>query len=253
MLTLTTNNVSVVLGNQTIINNINVKFTEGTINSIIGINGAGKTVFLKAVANLISHQGIITLKNIDLELDRKKIAYVPQMTAINSDLTVFEMVLLGKVMHLSWRLKEELLFEVEQLLERMKLTHLSDKNFSTLSGGQKQMVIMAQSIIARPKVLLLDEPTSALDLKHQIELLDMAKNYAEENQAICIVIMHDLSLVARYSDTIMVLHNGSLFKHGLPNEIIEKSLLERVYGVEVEISETTQGYKAVIPLNVAVK
>ncbi|SHM76993.1 ABC transporter ATP-binding protein [Gracilibacillus kekensis] len=253
MLELRVKDVMVELDKHIIIDSVSARFTEGTVNSVIGVNGAGKTVFVKAIANLLPHQGSISIIDRGRELDRKKIAYVPQMTAINSELTVFEMILLGKVLHLTWRVEKELLREVELLLNRMKLSQLSNKRFSTLSGGQKQMVIMAQSIIAKPKVLLLDEPTSALDLKHQIELLDMSKEYAEENQAICLVIMHDLSLVSRYSDTVVVLHKGTLFKHDLPKHVMEQNLLEQVYGVEVEVTETKKGFKAITPLNVSIR
>lgn len=251
MLELKIKDLTIELDNNKVIDKVSTTFTEGTVNSIIGINGAGKTVFVKAIANLLSYKGNISLINNGVELDREEIAYVPQMTAITSQLTVFEMILLGKVMHLTWRIKDELLAEVEQLIDRMKLSHLSNKKFSTLSGGQKQMVIMAQSIIARPKVLLLDEPTSALDLKHQLELLDIAQSYAIDHQAICLVIMHDLSLVSRYSDTVMVLHNGALYKHDTPRYVIQQSILEKVYGVEVEVTDTQKGFQAVTPLNVS--
>ncbi|WP_117168545.1 ABC transporter ATP-binding protein [Paraliobacillus sediminis] len=251
MLELKVNDLAVEINNQSIIRNINAVFSEGTFHSIIGVNGAGKTVFVKAIANLLTHHGQIKLIEAEKELSRNTIAYVPQMTAVTSELTVFEMILLGKVKQLTWRVKPEILTEVEKLLREMKLTYLSNKRFSTLSGGQKQMVIMAQSLIARPKVLLLDEPTSALDLKHQIQLLNIAKQYVIDNKAICLVIMHDLALVSRYSDAVLVLHQGMLYKHDLPQYVVKEELLEKIYGVEVEVTDTTRGFKAVTPLNVS--
>ena len=100
------------------------------------------------------------------------------------------------------------------------------------------MVIMAQALISKPKVLLLDEPTSALDLYHQLQLLDVTKEYCEKNQAIALSVMHDLSLVARYSDSILLLHEGKTLKQGKPDDVLLPDLLERVYRVRIAVAKS---------------
>jgi iron complex transport system ATP-binding protein len=250
MISLTTKDIKLGFSNKLVLRGINASFQQGTLNSIIGVNGAGKTLYVKSIANLVSHSGTVLLMQDNSLLGYDTVAYVPQMTAVASELTVFEMILLGKVRQLLWRVKQAVLDEVDRVLRLLNLSDLSGQRFSTLSGGQKQLVIMAQSIVSQPKVLLLDEPTSALDLRHQIEVLDIAKKYSIENGAITLVVMHDLSLVSRYSDTVMILHGGMVLKHGTPHEVMKKELLEEVYGIEVEVTTTPQGYKTVTPIRI---
>ncbi|MDR0719614.1 MAG: ABC transporter ATP-binding protein [Treponema sp.] len=253
MMSLTTKDIKIGFSNKPVLRGINAFFQQGTLNSIIGVNGAGKTLYVKSIANLVPHSGTTLLRQDNTLLGYDTMSYVPQMNAVSSELTVFEMILLGKVRQLMWRVKQEVLDEVDQVINRLHLTEVDGQRFSTLSGGQKQLVMMAQSIVSKPMVLLLDEPTSALDLKHQIEVLDIAKKYAVENEAITLVVMHDLSLVSRYSDTVMVLDHGTVLKHGTPHEIMEKELLENVYGIEVEVTTTPQGYKTVTPIRIPSK
>lgn len=251
MMKLQTEDIRVSFAENIVLRGISAAFAEGTLNAVIGVNGAGKTVYVKSIANLLPFTGRVRLENGNSRYGINEIAYVPQMTAITSELTVMEMVLLGKVRQLVWRVRPEVIREVEEVLSMLNLEDLAERRFSTLSGGQKQLVVMAQSIISKPKVLLLDEPTSALDLKHQIEVLDVARKYSQTHGAITLVVMHDLSLVSRYSDTVLVLDGGNVLRHGSPVEVMEKDLLEKVYGVEVEVSTTELGYRTVTPICVA--
>ena len=253
MIKLITEDLKISFADNIVLRGISAVFEQGTMNSIIGVNGAGKTVYVKSIANLLPFSGHVRLQQDEEFLSKSDIAYVPQMAAISSELTVTEMVIIGKVRQLVWRVSDEVLDEVEKVLSMLNLTELSNKRFSALSGGQKQLVVMAQSIVSKPKVLLLDEPTSALDLRHQIEVLDIAKNYCAENGAIALVVMHDLSLVSRYSDTVLLLDGGIVLRHGSPGEVMQKELLEKVYGVEVEVSTTKTGYKTVTPISVSEK
>ena len=112
------------------------------------------------------------------------------------------------------------------------------------------MVVMAQALIAKPKLLLLDEPTSALDLYHQLKLLDVTKEYCRENHSIGIVVMHDLSLVSRYSDEIVLLHEGKTVKQDVPEQVLLPDLLEQVYRVNVAVYKIPGGITTVTPMHV---
>lgn len=250
MLTFDVNNLNVHFGSREILKNIHAHFEEGTINSVIGINGVGKSVFMKSIAGMIHHTGSVLLKDNDQLLNKDAFAYVPQMSQASSPLTAMEIVLLGKVRSLKWNVSEEELNEVEQIMKLLHIDHLCDRTFSELSGGQKQMVTMAQALIGKPKLLLLDEPTSALDLYHQLELLQVTRDYCIANHVIALVVMHDLSLVSRFSDQILLLKSGEVLIQGTPAEVLKESILEDVYHVRIEISDTRAGYRTILPLEI---
>lgn len=251
MLKLELQDVRLSFGRQEVLTGVNACFWEGSMNSVIGVNGAGKSVLMKSIAGLLRAGGSIALSDGEQSFSRAHIAYVPQMAYSTSALTAVEMVLLGQVSRLSWRVKGELLREVDEMMERLGISHLAEKRFSQLSGGQKQMVIMAQSFISKPRLLLLDEPTSALDLYHQLRLLDVTREYCRQHGAIAIVVMHDLSLVSRFSDEIMLLHGGKSVRQGPPEAVLLPDLLEQVYHVVVDVSCTKSGFTTVTPVRAA--
>ena len=145
------------------------------------------------------------------------------------NLTVFEMVLLGRVKDLTWKVEKVHLDAVAQILEELHLTPLSYTKFSSLSGGQKQMVIMAQALVSAPKVLLLDEP--------------------KKTNAITILVLHDIALATRYSDQLLLLHEGYSMKQGTVQEVIRPELLEKVYEVKLDVSRSEKGYITVTPIS----
>ena len=233
------------------IKNIAVNYgKKEVIKDIIGPNGTGKTTILKAIAKLISHHGEIKIiQDSEVKTFRESITYVPQMSVNIVNLTVFEMVLLGRVKDLTWKVEKVHLDAVAQILEELHLTPLSYTKFSSLSGGQKQMVIMAQALVSAPKVLLLDEPTSALDLKHQLQVMEIARNYTKKTNAITILVLHDIALATRYSDQLLLLHEGYSMKQGTVQEVIRPELLEKVYEVKLDVSRSEKGYITVTPIS----
>lgn len=249
MFQLEVKNIAINYGRKEVIKAANCIFKSGDVISLIGPNGTGKTTLLKAIANLIKYNGEIKIIN---KKDNSKfldgITYVPQMSLNRINLTVFEMVLLGRVKELSWKVEKIHLDAVANILEELNLTPLSYMKFSSLSGGQKQMVIMAQALVSNPKVLLLDEPTSALDLKHQLQIMEVARNYTKKTGAITILVLHDISLAARYSDQLLLLHNGHSIKQGDVNEVVKEEILEHVYEVKLDISRSKNGYITITPI-----
>lgn len=137
---------------------------------------------------------------------------------------------------------------VAEILEELHLTPLSYTKFSSLSGGQKQMVIMAQALVSAPKVLLLDEPTSALDLKHQLQVMEIARNYTKKTGAITVLVLHDIALATRYSDQLLLLHEGYSLRQGAVQEVVKPEILEKVYEVKLDVSRSEQGYITITPI-----
>ena len=242
MLQLEIKNIAVNYGKKEVIKDVSCVFNGGDVISLIGPNGTGKTTILKAIAKLISHHGEIKIiQDSEVKTFRESITYVPQMSV--------NIVNLGRVKDLTWKVEKVHLDAVAQILEELHLTPLSYTKFSSLSGGQKQMVIMAQALVSAPKVLLLDEPTSALDLKHQLQVMEIARNYTKKTNAITILVLHDIALATRYSDQLLLLHEGYSMKQGTVQEVIRPELLEKVYEVKLDVSRSEKGYITVTPIS----
>lgn len=241
-------NIAVSYQKKSVIKDVSATLKGGELTSVIGPNGTGKTTLIKAISGLVQHRGCVEVKCDKKEIPKRDIAYVPQMSTTTSTLSVFEMVLLGKVKDLGWKVPKKYIEDTYVMLKELGLLDLSEKAFSSLSGGQRQLVSMAQALISKPKVLLLDEPTSALDLKHQLKVLDVAKEYTKKEGIITIVVLHDLALVARYSDNIVLLNNGFVEAMGNQKEVLKKELVEKVYQAEVDVSTSSMGYTTVTPI-----
>lgn len=249
MISLHLQNITVEYGDNRVIDDITADLTGGEMTAVIGRNGVGKTTLIKAVSDLTKHSGKVTLTDGDRVLRPKnEISYVPQLGSLNTKLTVFEMVLLGLVDTLRWHVTGEQLEKVSNVLSQLRLTGISKQPFNTLSGGQKQLVCMAQSLISNPKVLLLDEPTSALDLRHQLIVMDLAQKYTEETGAVTMFVVHDLMLASRYGKKLLLLHQGKIKAFDSAENVMKPELLQSVYGVELSIEKTKDGYFSVVPI-----
>ncbi len=248
MIHLNIEDIHVNFGSKNILNGISADFTGGEMTAVIGRNGVGKTTLIKAIAGLTSHSGKIRLFEDDARLSKKQIAYVPQLGSLNTKLTVFEMVLLGLVNNLKWHVSQDQLQMAGNIIEELNLTKISKQPFNTLSGGQKQLVSMAQSMISRPRVLLLDEPTSALDLRHQLIVMNLARKYTVETGAVTIFVVHDLMLASRYGNRLLLLHEGRIKAFDKAEEVLKPELLEHVYGVEISVERTRSGFLSAIPI-----
>ena len=247
MLTLSIRNLSVQLSGNHVVRNVSATLHGGEMVAVIGRNGAGKTTLIKAVARLVRRSGEVTLHDDHVFSDRD-IAYVPQLESVTSRLTVFEMVLLGLVKDLRWKVTDEQLERVTDTLMELGLDGLALKPVCSLSGGQKQLVFMAQAFVSRPRVLLLDEPTSALDLRHQLVVMDLARKYTQENGAITLFVVHDLMLASRYGSRLLMLHEGRIKAFDTAERVLLPYLLGDVYDVEACVERTPPGFLNVIPV-----
>lgn len=242
--------IKVEYGNKAVVDGISADFKGGEMVAVIGRNGVGKTTLIKAIAGLVKCSGDVMLYEDEKAIHSKKeIAYVPQLGALNTKLTVFEMVLLGLVNNLKWHVTNEQLQKVTNIIEELNLTAISKQPFNTLSGGQKQLVSMAQSLISRPKVLLLDEPTSALDLRHQLIVMNLAQKYTQDTGAVTIFVVHDLMLASRYGNSLLLLHEGKIKAFDKSENVLKPELLENVYNVAISVERTQCGFLTAVPLH----
>ena len=207
--------------------------------NIIGPNGAGKSTLLRCIDKILSPQkGTILLDELDTKkMSRmeiaKKLGYIPQNVSQTFPATVFDVVLLGRRPHVSWRSNEKDIDIVLGVMELLNVEDLAMRDINGLSGGQQQKVF-AKALAQQPEVLLLDEPTSNLDIKHQLEVMSIVKNVVKKNIS-SVISIHDLNLAARYSDKVIMTKDGKIYAAGEPLTVLTTENIEAVYDVEVKV------------------
>ena len=232
---------------------LNHVFEKG-LNIILGPNGAGKSTLLKSIFGLLDYDGDIfyggdSITAMKTEDKTKLMSYLPQMDLAISSLTVMEMVILGRLPELGHRISDEDLDIVMTTLKSLNIEHLATRNFTELSGGQKKLVFIAQTLVRTPKLMLLDEPVNSLDLQKQLELCQLLKNIVDGRQVDVIVVLHDINLAARYADQIIVFDGeGALYSAGKPHEVITTPMLQEVYGVHADLSHDDKGIPFISPI-----
>ncbi|MFN2340657.1 MAG: ABC transporter ATP-binding protein [Halanaerobium sp.] len=237
-------------GKEKVLKNINLSAKKGELITLIGPNGSGKSTLLKCINNYLkADQGSITIKGKKIkEYSRRElaqiIAYVPQSAEDISNLNVFETVLMGRKPHSSWKAGERDKKITAEIISQMDLEAIAFKELNNLSGGQKQKVFIARAAAQQAELILLDEPTNNLDLKHQLEIFNLIREEVKNGRT-AIVTMHDLSLVSRFSDRIIMLKNGRVFSDGSDSSL-SAAKINSVYGVEVSLKEHN-GKKIIIP------
>ena len=241
-------NLSFSYGQKTVLQDINLD-CKPMLTAIIGPNATGKSTLLKCIAGLLKHQGNVILNGdrIENSSSARQVSYLPQENGSPIALTVLEAVLLGRHQYLSWRVGQEDLDLAFGILEDLGIEELATRPLNQLSGGQQQMVSIAQSLAREPQVLLMDEPTSSLDLYRQLEIFNLIKEVTRERNIITLVALHDLNLAARYADRLVVMNKGTIYDAGEPYEILTKEMIKAVYGVLAEVYVDGDGLPIVVP------
>jgi iron complex transport system ATP-binding protein len=215
----------------------------GALTAVIGPNAAGKSTLFKRIAGLLKGDGVVHVSG---EESLRPICYMPQDTGANAVLTVYESVLLASKQGSGWKVADNELVEIDRILEALRITDLAFRDLGELSGGQRQLVAIAQALVRKPEILLMDEPTSALDLFRQIEVLQFMHKLARETGIAVLIALHDLNHAIRYCDHALVVADGRLVVSGATLDVITPALLREVYRVEARIEACTQGRPMVI-------
>lgn len=248
------NHLKVAYGSREIIADLSVPRREpGTVTALLGPNGSGKSTLLKAIAGLTRiSRGEVLLGDEDLirasfEQRARQVVYLPQTLPAAVHLQVFESVLVAaNASAFGGDPSRTSVAQVQQLLERLGIGHLGSHYLDSLSGGQKQLVGLAQAMIRRPRLLLLDEPLSALDLNYQFHVMDLLFQETRENGLVTLIVLHDLNIALRHADHCLMIRSGQLVAHGIPAEVITPATLAEVYGVRARVEACSRGVAQVM-------
>lgn len=234
------NNITAGYNKVEIIKNINIAFEEGSITSIAGKNGCGKTTLLKTASNLLKpFSGEITIRGKDIssipnkEL-AKKISFLPQLRTV-PNITVFNLVMHGRYPYLGFSRtpQKEDREIVDKAIENMRLNEYINKNIQELSGGQRQKAYIAMVLAQDTDIIFLDEPTTYLDINHQLEILEIIKKLKKMGKTI-VMVLHDLSYALSYSDKICLMENGEVAIYDTPQAVFGSKEIDRIFKVYSE-------------------
>lgn len=243
---LTVEGLSVAYGPTQAITDLDLVAVPGEVLAVIGPNGSGKSSLVKAIAGLVKHEGIVSF---DGSRERpERIGYMPQDIGARAALTVLEAVLLGRLGRLGLRVRPADLAAVEAVLDELDLTPLAARYLAELSGGQRQLVFLAQALASEPSLLLLDEPISALDIRHQLEVMEIVLRMTRARGLTTLVILHDLNIAARFADVVSVMRKGEVVCQGRPAIVIDEAMVAAVFGVEAALSAAPDGRLIVTPM-----
>ena len=241
---------------KVVLDQISLGIRGGEILGILGPNGCGKTTLLKNLnKNLKPHGGCVLIEGADMDGISKKeiaknIAVVPQSNEIRFAFTVREIVTMGR-MPFQESLRGETSADlkiIEDAMEQTGLTEFADRFINTLSGGERQRAIIARAITQTPKIILMDEPTLHLDINMQFEVLDLIQKLSKENDLAVAIVSHDLPMVTRYCDRIILLHGHKVFAMGTAEEVLTKENMRTVFNVDAELEKDPRTGKNTVRL-----
>ena len=246
-------NVHIRRGDYVVADNIDLTLEQGKVYSVLGPNGTGKSSLMKTIFGEVAHKGTIrygdeALSKIHLQSWRKRIGYMPQDTAAEASLTALEVVLLGRMDALRHARRRRATARSRKYHGGAGHGHLAHRDVMRLSGGQRQLVMFAQVMLRRPEILMLDEPVSALDMHHQLNLLERVVQYTHEHNLVTLMVLHDLSLAAQFSDGVILLGEGKVQAQGAPQDVLQADMIGRLYKVDIELLYDSKGLPVIRPM-----
>lgn len=227
-------------GGRQIVNGLSFSLESGRMLGILGANGSGKTTLLKAVCGILPHEGRCMLQGMALEgLSPRQIAqkcsYIPQRSGISIDISALDVVLMGfnPQLGLLEHPGADMRYAAAQALALVGLAGREQSNYQHLSEGQKQLCILARTLVAESRLLLLDEPESALDFRFRYRMLDTIRDWLRAQSRCAIVTLHDPMLALRYCDELLLLKDGASAGLVRPKEDALETMeeaLAQIYG-----------------------
>jgi len=253
--TLDVRDVDVELGGTRILDAVSADVGDGRLVGVVGPNGAGKSTLLRAMNGVVEPVGGTVLVDDEAvhELPSKaasrRIASVPQETSLGFEFTVRETVEMGRHAHVPRFGTDPDPEAVERAIERAEVAQFADRDVTSLSGGEKQRVLLARALAQRAPVLLLDEPTASLDVNHQVRTLELVRDLADDADRAVVAAIHDLDLAARYCDELVLVADGRVLDSGLPEDVLTPERVREAFDARVAVgTDPATGDPTVTPL-----
>lgn len=237
-----------------ILKGVEFEVTEGIMTTVLGPNGSGKTTLFKCICGLWKPQkGSISMDHRDLSLlsdgERARIcAVVPQEHEPPFPYSVLDVVLMGRVSHISMFSSPSRhdYQKAEEAIGIVGVDHLKDRPYTKISGGERQLALVARALAQEAPILLLDEPTSHLDFRNQVLILNKVREIAQQKGLTVLMTLHDPNLSMLFSEKVILLNEGKVVSNGSPQEVITEENLKKVYKIDVSIINWN-GKKIVYP------
>lgn len=238
-----------------VFNDISFSLKQGMFYSIMGGNGSGKTTILRCLSRLLTpYQGTITvggkyIQNMGRAECARMISAVPQEHSIIFPYRVHSMVTMGRAPYIgtfSMPGKTDTSI-AEKAMEEVGITHLADKLYTNISGGERQLVLIARALAQDTPIMILDEPTNHLDFRNQIHILTILKHLVHEKGLLVLIATHDPNHTLNYADEVIILHNGTILTQGNPQKVITRETIRQVYDVEVDEIWKNHRIRGVMP------
>lgn len=230
-------------GGRRILDNVSLRAEKGQFVSVLGSNGVGKSTLFKCILGVLrDYSGTVSVdgqdtRSMSVRELAQKIAYIPQMSASAFNYSVEDIVLMGTTAGLG-SLRSPGAVEkrrAEDAMERMGIAELRQRCFHHLSGGERQLTVIARALAQQTDILLLDEPTSALDFGNQMRILQEAKSLARDGYLV-LQTTHDPERAYMFSDRMVALKDGRVFAQGTPTEVLTEKNIRQLYGVDTKLT-----------------
>jgi iron complex transport system ATP-binding protein len=252
---LTVSGLSLTLGRRTVLDGIDLAFARGRVTALLGPNGAGKSSLFACLAGLRTPDaGAATIEGVavaalDGRTRGRRIGLLPQSGEVHWNVDVATLVGLGRLPHRGrFGETEADRAAVARAMAATDVAHLADRAVERLSGGERGRVLLARVLAGEPEWLLADEPLASLDPAHQIDVLERLHEAARAGAGV-IVVLHDLNQAARVADDVVLLREGRVVAAGAAETVLTAPLIERTYGVTVEIGRAADGRRFIVPLD----
>jgi iron complex transport system ATP-binding protein len=222
-------------GRRLILDGVSLSASRGEVLGIVGPNGAGKTALLRCAAGLERHNvGVVEIAGTPLTrlssaARARAMAFLPQQAEAAWPISVAAAVSLGRIPYGN-RPTEQNRKAIAGALDAVGMTTFAKRLITTLSGGERALVLLARALAVDADILLLDEPSAALDPHHQLVIMELFHRLAEKGKTVCVV-LHDLPLAARFCDRLALLHAGRIVAHGSSEAVFADEFLQSVYAI----------------------